>query len=61
MRFYLFCQVQAMVIAINLMSSKGTDEESVMYSKSDNIETIITDETDEVIKNFSNYFFLDTK
>ena len=43
------------------MSSKDTDEESVMYSKSDNIETIITDETDEVIKNFSNYFFLDTK
>ena len=38
------------MIAINLMSSKGTDEDRVIYSKCDNIKIIINDKADEVIK-----------
>ena len=36
------------MIAINLMPSKENDAERVMYSKSDNIDIIINDKTDEV-------------
>ena len=32
------------------MSSRDNDEERVMHSKSDNIEIIVNDEADEVIK-----------
>ena len=39
-----------MRIAINFISSKDNDEERVMYPKSDNIEIMINDEVDEVIK-----------
>ena len=39
-----------MTIAINFISSKDNDEERVMYLKSDNIEIMINDEVDEVIK-----------
>ena len=39
-----------MRIAINFISSKDNDEERVMYLKSDNIEIMINDEVDEVIK-----------
>ena len=35
---------------INFTSSKDTEEEHVMYLKSDNIEIIITDKADEVIE-----------
>ena len=37
-------------MASNFFSSLDTDEERVMYSKSDNIEVMISDEADEVIK-----------
>ena len=37
-------------IAINFVSSKDIDEEHVIHSKSHNIEIMIRDEADEVIK-----------
>ena len=43
------CKSQ-LTIAINFISSKDTDEERVMHSKSDNIEIIIHDKADEVMK-----------
>ena len=36
--------------AINLISSKDTDEECVMHSKSDNIKIMNYDKADEIIK-----------
>ena len=40
-------------ISFNFLSSKDTNEEQVMHSKSDNIEVMIYDDTNEVIeKNF---------
>ena len=40
-------------ISFNFFSSKDTNEEQVMHSKSDNIEVMIYDDTNEVIeKNF---------
>ena len=40
-------------ISFNFFSSKDTNEEQVMHSKSDNIEVMIYDNTNEVIeKNF---------
>ena len=42
-------EIQA-AIAINFISFKENDEERVIYSKSDNIEIIIYDKADEVIK-----------
>ena len=39
-----------LTIAINFISSKDTDEERVMHSKSDNIEIMINDKADEVIE-----------
>ena len=51
-----------LTIAINFISSKNdTDEEQVMHSKSDNIEIMINDEADEVIKIFLNYSKIDIK
>ena len=38
----------------NFISSIDNDEENVMHSKSDNIEIMINDETDEVIKELFN-------
>ena len=38
----------------NFISSIDKDEENVMHSKSDNIEIMINDETDEVIKELFN-------
>ena len=35
---------------INFISSKDNDEERAMHSKSDNIEILINDQGDEVIK-----------
>ena len=37
-------------IAINFISSIDIDEKRVMYSKSDNIEIMMNDEADEVMK-----------
>ena len=39
-----------LTIPVNFMSSKNTDEERLIYSKSDNIETMINDKADEVIE-----------
>ena len=39
-----------LTIAINFISSIDNDERRLMHSKSDNIEIIINDEEDEVIK-----------
>ena len=39
-----------LTIANNFISSVGNDEERVLYSKRDNIEIMINDEVDEVIK-----------
>ena len=51
-----------LTIAINFTSSKNdTDQEQVMHSKSDNIEIMINDEADEVIKIFLNYSKIDIK
>ena len=47
--------------AINFFSSKDTDEESLIHSVSDNIETMINDKADQVIEELLNYFFLDIK
>ena len=42
-----------LIITISFISSKdNNDEECVMDSKSDNVEIMISDEADEVIKNF---------
>ena len=43
------CKSQ-LTIAINFISSRDTDEERVMHSKSDNIEIIIHSKADEVMK-----------
>ena len=39
-----------LTIAKNFISSIDNDEECTMHSKSDNIEIMINDEADEVIK-----------
>ena len=39
------------------MISTDTDEEGIMHSTSDNIEIMVNDKTDKVIKNFLNHFF----
>ena len=39
-------------IAINFVSSIDNDEERVMHSKSDDIQIMINDEAEEVIKKF---------
>ena len=41
-----------LTIAINLISSKDTDEECAMHSKSDNTEFMIYHYADEVIEEF---------
>ena len=38
------------MIAINFMSSKNNDEESLMHSKSDNIKIMTNEKADEVIE-----------
>ena len=53
-----------LTITINYIScddDRDNYEERVMYSKSDNIEIIISDEADEVIKNFLIHLKTDIK
>ena len=45
----------------NFISSKGDDKERVMHSKSDNIEIMINDKTDEVMQELCNHFLIDIK
>ena len=39
-----------LMMSINFISSLGNDEESLMHSKSDNVEMMINDKEDEVIE-----------
>ena len=43
-------QLKSILIKLDYVSSKGNDEQQVMHSKSDNIEIMINDEADKVIK-----------
>ena len=43
-----------LIIAIKFISSKNNDEEHDMHSKSDNIDIMAYDKTDEVIEDFLN-------
>ena len=43
-------QLKNILIKLDYVSSKGNDEEQVMHSKSNNIEIMINDEADKVIK-----------
>ena len=45
----------------NFISSKDDDKERVMHSKSDNIEIMINDKTDEVMQELFNHFLIDIK
>ena len=45
-------------IAIDFISSKENDTESVMHTKDDNIEIMITDKADEVIEELFQSFIL---
>ena len=50
-----------LTIANNFVSSTDNDEERVMHSKSDNIEIMINDEADEVIKELLIHLKIDIK
>ena len=41
-----------LTLTINFFSSKDSEETCTMHSKSDNIEITISNETDEILKNF---------
>ena len=43
------------------MSSKGTAEERIIHSKSNNMDIMIDHKADEVIEELLNHFFLDIK
>ena len=43
-------------MTINFISSKDSEETRTMYTKSDNIEIIIGNKADEILKNFLNLF-----
>ena len=44
------------IIAINFISSKDNDEERVIHSKSDNVKIMISDRTDEAVKELQNRY-----
>ena len=46
-------------IAVNIISSKDTDQERVVQSKSDKIEVMIYNIADQIFK--INHFFIDSK
>ena len=45
-----------LTMAMDVFSSKDSEETCTMYSKSDNIEVIIGSETDEIIENLFDSF-----
>ena len=45
-----------LTMAINLFSSKDSEETRTMYSKSDTIKVMICSETDEIIEDLFDYF-----
>ena len=50
-----------LTIVINFISSKDTNKEQVMHSKSDNIEVMTYDNANEFIRETFDWFFQDTK
>ena len=50
-----------LTIANNFISSLNNDEERVMHSKNDNIEIMISDETDKVIEELFVHLKIDIK
>ena len=54
------CKIK-LKIAINFISSKIVDEECVMHSKIDNIESMAYDNRNKVVMIFLSHFFQDTK
>ena len=51
----------AIIMVIICIATKDTDEDCVMHSKTDNIEIMSYDKSDEVIKNFLSHFWKDIK
>ena len=49
------------MIANNFISSIDNDEERIMHSKNDNIEIMINDEVDEVVKELFDSLKIDIK
>ena len=47
------CKIQ-LTMTINFISSKDSDEIRTMHTKSNNIEIMIDNETDKLLKNFLN-------
>ena len=47
-----------LAMGINFISSKDNDKDRLMHSKSDNIEMIINDKADEVIKDLNHFFIV---
>ena len=47
------CKIQ-LTMTINFLSSKDSDEIRTMHTKSNNIEIMIDNETDKLLKNFLN-------
>ena len=47
------CKIQ-LTMTINFISSKDSDEIRTMHTKSNNIEIMIGNETDKLLKNFLN-------
>ena len=50
-----------LIMAINFISSKDSDETRNMHRKSNNVEIMMGSETDEIIKDFLNRFCKNTK
>ena len=49
------------MVANNFISSIDNDEERIMHSKNDNIEIMINDEVDEVVKELFDSLKIDIK
>ena len=54
------CKIQ-LTMTINFLSSKDSDEIRTMHTKSNNIEIMIGNETDKLLKNFLNLLFKNIK
>ena len=54
-------KIQLTITISFISSTDDNDEERVMYSKSDNIEIMISDEANGVIKNFLIHLKIDVK
>ena len=55
-------KIQLITITINFISSKDdNDEGHVTHSKSGNMEIVISNKSDNLLKNFLNHFIIDIK